>query len=257
MTAPVVAQDDASPQARGKCTAVAGEVRVTTTVAIQALVGMTVLVKGETGLVTGRAFAALRGYQKTKASASIATQGSRGLDADIQRNKVIVGTMEAGEGNRVATMTVMDQVLRWLGSGGSRMHMHIQLNKDLLAAARSVEHLCAIVGERLQDFNAVNAATVCKSLLLMRTSCDMRNVCDMRARNEALLSLERVLRDQHVQVFGARECANTLHTLAKTQGWRPCVDLLRGLESLALQVQGAFNPQDIVNTLWAFATLGL
>jgi len=89
-------------------------------------------------------------------------------------------------------------------SGGSRMHVHIQLNKDLLAAARSGEHLCAIVGKRLQDFNAVNADTAYKSLLLMRTARDMRTACDTRARNEALVSLERVLRDQHVQAIGAR-----------------------------------------------------
>ena len=142
------------------------------------------------------------------------------------------------------------------GGGGSSRQMHIKINKDLLAAARSGEYLCAMVVERLQDFDAVNAATAYKSLLLMRSARDMRTACDTRARNEALVSLEKVLRDQHVQAFGARDCANTLHTLAKTQGWRPCPDLMCALESRALQVQGDFNPQDIANMLWAFATLG-
>ena len=79
------------------------------TTAIWALVGMTALAKGVTGLVTGRTSAALRGDQEAKASTSIATRGSRGQDADMQRNKVIAGTMAAREGNRVATMMVVDQ----------------------------------------------------------------------------------------------------------------------------------------------------
>jgi len=97
-------QGDASPKARGTCPAAAGEVRGTTTAAIWAVVGMIALAEGATGLVTGRASAALRGYQETKASASVATRGSRGLDADMLRNEVVVGTMAAGEGNRGTTI---------------------------------------------------------------------------------------------------------------------------------------------------------
>ena len=60
MTATVVDQGNASPQARGTCTEAAAEVRGTTTAAIRALVGMTALAEGATGLATGRASATLR-----------------------------------------------------------------------------------------------------------------------------------------------------------------------------------------------------
>ena len=137
------------------------------------------------------------------------------------------------------------------GGGGSK-HIQIQLNKDLLVLAKSGDgvHLCALVVERLLDFDAVNAATAYRSLLLTKP------VRDAWAHNEALTSLERVLRDQHVKNFGARECANTLHSLAKAEDKRPCADLIRALESRALVVQGGFTPQNIASTLWAFATLG-
>jgi len=102
-TTTVVGQGDASPKARGTCPAAAGQVRGTTTGAIWAVVGMIALAEGATGLVTGRASAALHGYQETKTSASVATRGSRGLDADMLRNEVMVGTMAAGEGNRGTT----------------------------------------------------------------------------------------------------------------------------------------------------------
>jgi len=139
---------------------------------------------------------------------------------------------------------------------------HIQLNHDLVAAARSGEgrRLCALVATRWQDFNAVNAATAYRSLLLMRTSRgnDLQQDAGQAphsAREEVLATLEPVLREQHVQAFGARECSNILHTLAKTPRRRPCAEILHALEARALKMLGGFKSQEIANTLWAFATL--
>jgi len=121
------------------------------------------------------------------------------------------------------------------GRGGST-HIHIQINKDLLTMARSDNgaHLLGMVWEQLLDFDAVNAATGYCNLLLMRT------VRDTRARNEALVSLDRVLCDQHVQAVGARQCANTLYALARREVWRPCPDLMRALQS------GCFKPRRVL-----------
>jgi len=150
------------------------------------------------------------------------------------------------------------------GGGSGPRIKHIQLNRDLMAAAKSGagEQLCALVAKRRQDFNTVNAATAYQQLLRMRTKRDTRRLPDAghaphSARDEMLAILELVLCEQHIPVFGARECANTLHTLAKTRRRQPCEDVLCALEAWALVVRDDFNPQDISNMLWAFATLGL
>jgi len=150
------------------------------------------------------------------------------------------------------------------GRGRGTSSKHIQLNQDLIAAAKSSdgEQLCALVNAQWQDFNAVNAATAYQKLLLMRIARDTRwqqraGHVYHSARDKVLAVLEPALCEQHVPAFGARECANTLHTLAKTRHRPPSADLLRALEARALEVLGTFNPQDIANTLWSFATLGL
>ena len=149
------------------------------------------------------------------------------------------------------------------GRGSGTSSKHIKLNQDLIAAAKSGDsELYVLVMERLQDFNAVNAATAYQKLLLMRIARDTRRQQDAglgrhSARDEVLAILEPVLCKQHIPMFGARECANTLHTLAKTRHRPPCVLVLCALEARALAVLGDFNPQNIANTLWAFATLGL
>ena len=137
------------------------------------------------------------------------------------------------------------------------------LFRSLIAAAKSGdgEQLCALVNAQWQDFNAVNAATAYQKLLLMRIAQDPRRQQDEgqgrhSARDEVLAILEPALCKQHIPIFGARLCANTLHTLAKTRRRPPCADMLRALEARALAVRGDFSAQNISNTLWAFATLG-
>jgi len=149
------------------------------------------------------------------------------------------------------------------GRGSGTSSKHIQLNQDLIAAAKSDngEQLCALVNAQWQDFNAVNAATAYQKLLLMRIARDPRRQQDVgegrnSARDEVLAILEPALCKQHIPMFGARQCANTLHTLAKTRRRPPYADMLRALEAQALVVRGDFNAQNIANTLWAFATLG-
>ena len=67
-------------------------------------------------------------------------------------------------------------LLKARGRGSGTSSKHIQLNQDLIAAAKSGddEQLCALVKARLQDFNAVNAATAFQKLLLMRIARDTR-----------------------------------------------------------------------------------
>ena len=62
------------------------------------------------------------------------------------------------------------------GRGSGTSSKHIQLNQDLITAAKSGdgEQLYVLVMERLKDFNAVNAATAYQKLLLMRIARDSR-----------------------------------------------------------------------------------
>jgi len=145
------------------------------------------------------------------------------------------------------------------GAGGGGRLTHAELNMELLGAEG--EQLCKVVKERWRDFNAVNAATAYQLLLttMSARSAGQQGGGGRRrqsAHEEALTILEPVLCNQHVQAFSARECANTLHTLAKLQGRRPCGDVICALEARALEVREDFNPQNTGNMLWAFAMLG-
>ena len=110
---------------------------------------------------------------------------------------------------------------------GRGITSNIKLNQDLVTAAKSSdnEQLCALVMARWQDFNAVNAATAYQKLLLMRTAPDAG---DRRhsPRDAALAVLEPALRDLHIPVFDAHQCASTLHGLAKTRRRQPRADMV-------------------------------
>jgi len=147
------------------------------------------------------------------------------------------------------------------GGSGSRVK-HVQLNRDVMAAAKSGddEQLCTLVAKQWQDFDAVNAATAYQKLLLMRTARHTRLQQDaghapLSARDKMLAILKPVLCEQHIPVFSARLCANMLHTLAKIWCRQPCTDMLRALEARVLAVCGDFEPQHVANILWAFVTL--
>ena len=55
--------------------------------------------------------------------------------------------------------------------------------------------------------------------------------------------------------FGAQQIANTLHIIAK-QRYKATGPLLLALERRAEAIAGEFNSQNVVNTLWAYATRG-
>jgi hypothetical protein len=94
---------------------------------------------------------------------------------------------------------------------------YIQLNKDIIAAEKTgrFDHLCALVQRHWQDFNAVNAATAYKELLLMRTGPGPLGGASAVAITSYDI-LESAIVEQHLSAFSARECANVLYAIAKT-----------------------------------------
>jgi len=109
------------------------------------------------------------------------------------------------------------------GSSSRTKHIHWWQNRDLMAAAKSddSEQVCTLVAKWWQDRNTMNVTMAYQKLLIMRTTWDTHQLQDAghepcRARDK-MLAILVVLCEQHILVFGARECANTLHTLAKTR----------------------------------------
>ena len=96
----------------------------------------------------------------------------------------------------------------------------------------------------------MNVATAFRKLLLASRSGMPRGVVE-----DALQALEqRAL--QTMEDFGAREIANTLHSMAKAR-YRPAYAAL--LHELGVQLRAVAaecKPQEIANTLWAYATMG-
>ena len=62
---------------------------------------------------------------------------------------------------------------------------------------------------------------------------------------------------QNIHDFGSQGIANTLHSMAKQRYYKPKENLLLALERQAEAISGEFNSQDVANTLWAFATMGM
>jgi hypothetical protein len=76
-------------------------------------------------------------------------------------------------------------------------------------------------------------------------------------RLEAALVLVEVRLQHLLPDGGARECAQTLHTVAKHQAAQSSRGkLVAAAEKQLLRVGQECNPQDISNILWAYATLG-
>ena len=102
------------------------------------------------------------------------------------------------------------------GSGGRReatSEANIQLNKDI-SGCGSTSRLCGLITKHAGEFNHVNVATAFRKLLLASRSGMPRGVVE-----DALQALEqRAL--QTMEDFGARQIANTLHSMAKAR-YRP------------------------------------
>ena len=127
------------------------------------------------------------------------------------------------------------------GSGGRRgatSEGNIQLNKEI-SGCGSTSRLCGLITKHAGEFNHVNVATAFRKLLLASRSGMPRGVVE-----DALQALEqRAL--ETMEDFGAREIANTLHSMAKAR-YRPAYAAL--LHDLGVQlraVAGECNPQNL------------
>ena len=132
---------------------------------------------------------------------------------------------------------------------GATREDNIQLNKEI-SGCGSTSRLCGLITKHAGEFNHVNVATAFRKLLLASRSGMPRGVVE-----DALEALEqRAL--QTMEDFGAREIANTLHSMAKAR-YRPTrAVLLCELGDRLRAVAGECIPQHIANTLWAYATMG-
>ena len=132
---------------------------------------------------------------------------------------------------------------------GATREDNIQLNKEI-SGCGSTSRLCGLITKHAGEFNHVNVATAFRKLLLASRSGMPRGVVE-----DALEALEqRAL--QTVEDFGARGIANTLHSMAKAR-YRPTrAVLLCELGDRLRAVKGECKPQEIANTLWAYATMG-
>jgi len=139
--------------------------------------------------------------------------------------------------------------------GDLDLFSHILLNKAIMAAAKtgSLSELCDLVEHRWPEFNPVNAATAYKWLLLMRSSRGARE--QPLNLKSAFLILESALLEQHVEVLGARECANVLHAMAKTRRRLPSPQLLSALARRVGEIVPQLSSQGVANTLWAVSSL--
>jgi len=118
-----------------------------------------------------------------------------------------------------------------------------EINAEIMAA-HDAAALWAVIEDQHPAFNAVNAFTAYRQLLRRGT-----RACD------AAVALAEAQVVRHVAAAGPRECANVLHALA-TSGHAPRLDILPAIEARMQQLgRNAFNPQDIANTLWAYATM--
>ena len=136
---------------------------------------------------------------------------------------------------------------------------YIQLNKDIIAASKAghFDHLCALVQGNWQNFNAVNAATAYKELLLMRTGPGPLGGASAVANTSCSSYdiLESAIVEQHLSAFSARDCANVLYAMAKTTRRVPRPHVMHALQRRSAQTAAALSAQGLANTLWAYSTM--
>jgi len=136
---------------------------------------------------------------------------------------------------------------------------HIALNKQILGSEHEQE-LSALVNERHSDFNGVNLASAYTKLLLGKFSGppSRRGPNELGSHEcELALAVLEVEMTKNTTVFGARECANLLHAVAKSQR-QPCKpSLLPSLQVRVDQVAPDLTAQGIANVFWANAKMGI
>jgi len=139
------------------------------------------------------------------------------------------------------------------GGGGEKspdLKRSIDINKQILGA-RCASELCTLVKTSVAEFNHVNVSTAFRTLLQGRHDGGLRGVVQ-----HALQTLEAAAR-RTIDSFQAQEVANILHIIAKTRYSPMDQSLVPQLEGRAEAVCWTFKSQDVANTLWAYATMGL
>jgi hypothetical protein len=126
-------------------------------------------------------------------------------------------------------------------------HFNIELNKQVMRISDARE-LCDFVLTCAGEFNHVNVATAFRQILKKPKGIPPKSLA------RALQTLEETALD-NMQDFEAQGIANTLHVMEK-QWYKATGPLLLALERRAETITVEFKPQEVSNTLWAFATMG-
>ncbi len=126
---------------------------------------------------------------------------------------------------------------------------NIEINKQITVC--ETRDLCVLINENAAEFNQVNVAMAFRKLLQSR-----RDGVPSKDVEQALLELEETVL-LTINVFKPQQLGNTMHVMAKAHYTPTNPLVLEALEQQAESVVGTFNAQNMVNTLWAYATMGL
>lgn len=151
---------------------------------------------------------------------------------------------------------------------------HIMLNRQILETENESE-LSALITAHHGDFNGVNIASAYTKLVLRkfwsapaaqlnlphtRRSAPWSDAgvpVDLAREYELALAVLELEMTKNMSVFGARECSNLLHALAKSRR-QPCTPALTlSLHSRVEEAASDLAPQGIANILWSYAQLGM
>jgi hypothetical protein len=132
----------------------------------------------------------------------------------------------------------------------------------LLINSTGVQDILSIVKDNPGELNVVNVSTAFSRMGRMATQRDLS--ARHLTADEAFQGLLRRARDfARDGKFPARELANTLHSVAKLCAARrvdvadgAVEETLEALATAAVRVAPSMNPQNLANTVWAYATLG-
>ncbi len=123
---------------------------------------------------------------------------------------------------------------------------NIKLNKQVMRISDTRE-LCDFVSTHVAKCNHVNVATAFRQVLKKQRGIPPKSLV------QTLQTLE-VSALQNMKDFGTQEIDNTLHIMAK-QRYKATIPLMLALERRAEVTAGEFNSQEVVNTLWEYATM--
>ena len=126
-------------------------------------------------------------------------------------------------------------------------HYSIHLNEQL-AQITVMCPLCAFIATNAAELSACNVATSFRKLFQLSST-----PADKERWQQAVGILEEAA-TRLMQKFQPQQFANILHITVKN-GYETC--LLPELERRAEAVAGEFKSQEVSNTVWAYATMGM